>query len=376
MKRIAFVIQDLFSQGAQYATALMVRGFVAKGYHVDLLVGAFHDKLAAEGKTPFETPPETNWIHLKGIKARQNIGALRRYLKTTDAEAVVSMCSTYDAALAFASVGLRRRPRLYRVEHGITFSFDGRKAGVRSRWVNSRFDGVMAVAKGVADELVRLNYVRRDKVSVVFNPVVDAAFEAKQKLPPTHPWLVNKSLPTFVCAGSFTEDKDHFTVMAAFNRLIGRARIIIYGKGPLREKYEEYIRANHLEATVSLPGFTECLPAEVKASDGYVSSSQVESFGIAIAEGLAAGVPVISTDAPCGPREILHGGLYGQLVALHDAEGLAEAVRNVLEGKVRAAADRSWTPYRLERIVERYERATGLAGQTPILWENIVKCEK
>lgn len=368
--KIAFLCQDLVGEGAQYATALMVRGFIAKGYEVDLLLSQYHTERLAKGERPFAIPDAANVIMMPSSKARGNIRMLRYYLKTTDAEAVVAMAMNYESALAIASIGLWRRPKLYTVEHGIRFALDGafgyakkpcwwNRERLRRRLIYSRFDGILAVSAGVKRELKRMYGVKDAKIATVYNAVIDTEFYEKLARPTTHPWLVNKDVPTIVSAGTLSQAKDHLTLIKAVEELnrARHVRVVIFGEGSYRERYETYIKEHHLEDCVSLPGFSMSLPAEVKAADGYVSSSVLESFGIAITEALACGVPVIATDCPCGPREILLDGQYGELVSFGDVAAMKASIEKLLDGKVISATEESWKRFTREAIVGLYEKA-------------------
>lgn len=372
--RISFVIQDLFAQGAQYATALLVRGFIAKGYAVDLVVSKVHTDLLEQGEqTPFDVPERTHWVYLNDRKARNNIHQLRHYLATADSVAVVSMTSTYTDALAIARIGLARCPRLYTVEHGATFGFydDGTKkpslrilslSWIKQRLINWAFDGYFAVSTGVAKEMPRVYGMRPEKISVVYNPVVDDGFIKRLKLSPKHPWLLDKKCPTFVAAGAYQPYKQHMVMLKAMAQVVRQlnVRLIIFGRGPLEAEYLEFIHTHHLEDNVSIAGFTNCLPAEVAASDGFICSTNIESFGIAIVEALAAGVPVVSTDAPCGPREILADGKYGKLVRVGDVEAMSVAIIEMAKKGRHAEPEVSWNRFTVEAIVALYEKAMGL----------------
>lgn len=370
--RIAFVIQDLFGRGAEYATALLVRGFVAKGYDVDLLVSKVHDDKLAEGQVPFEIPATTHVIHLRDRKARNNIGELRQYLKTTDASAVVVMGGGSELAVPLASLGLFHCPRLYLVRHTIDFALNKHlkykdppsafRHFLKAKLRYGRYAGVLCVAERVRQEMIRFGRLNPKRVHTVYNPVIDESFFTKRNQPPTHPWLVKRDLPTFVAAGAFEVEKDHLTILKAL-KVVNEtrpARVIIFGRGSHRPKYEQFIRENGLEDRVSLPGYSNALPAEIAASSGYVSSSVLESFGIAIVEALACGVPVIATDAPCGPREVLDDGKYGAVVPPGDVDALAQAMLEVVGRGRSSAEDESWRRFEISRIVERYERALGL----------------
>lgn len=371
--KIAFIVQDLFGQGAEYCTAMLVRGFIAKGYDVDLLVSKIHNDYHESGRVPFSVPSNTNWIFLRSRHARENVLELRKYLKTTDAVAIVSMNVSYDKALIVAGLGLKKKPRFFTVQHGISFALDKNLQYMPSNdslmvklWHHfyySFFFGVMGVSKRVSDEMTRIYHIPEKKVHTVFNPVYDGEYLQRMMKAPSHPWLIDKKLPTFIVAGSFTDDKSHMTALLAVNELKNQncpVRLIVYGQGPLRSMYAQYIEHNSLNDYVSLPGFTHSLPSEIKHSDGYISSSQVESFGIAIAEGLVCGVPVISTDAPCGPREILDDGAYGQLVHAWDVKGLADAMKNVAKGLIKPAPKEAYERFEVMQIVGLYEKAMGL----------------
>jgi glycosyltransferase involved in cell wall biosynthesis len=86
-----------------------------------------------------------------------------------------------------------------------------------------------------------------------------------------------------------------------------------------------------LQGRVSLPGFKLDPYPWYRSADLFVLSSYREGFGNVIVEALECGVPVVSTDCPSGPAEILNGGLYGKLVPLHDTAALASAMIQSLD---------------------------------------------
>lgn len=373
--KVTFLIQDLFSQGAEYATALMVRGFIAKGYEVDLIVSKVHADWLAEGKKPFDVPKEANVITLYNRKASRNVFELRRYLKTTDSAAIFVMTSTYVDALTLAAIGLITRPKLIAIEHGITFALREdwseksqqkrfSRGGLLMALTKLAFNGWGAVSARIADELTRVFGIKRNKIAVVYNPVTDDAFFKSAAEAPMHPWLIDKKVKTIVTGGSFTDDKNHLLLMEAVRRVneSEKLRLIIFGKGPLREKYEAFIKEHGLEDAVSLPGYTHNLPAEIKASDGYVCSSQIESFAIAPVQAMACGVPVVCCDCPCGPREILDDGKYGRLVKTQNVDEMTAALLALARGEVKSAPREAWERFSLEAVVGYYERAMGLCA--------------
>lgn len=373
--KITFIIQDLFQQGAQYVTALIIRGFIAKGYDVDLIVSKVHQDLLDKGDiAPFEVPAQTNIIVLHDRKASKNIREIRRYLKHTDSKAVISMSSNYTHALALASIGLRKRPKLAYVEHSSLTGID-RNSGkelnappifsrnyIFSRVITSQYDTIMAVSKGTAKGVERMNRLKPETAKVVYNPVIDNIFGEKILSTPKHEWLINKTIPTIVAAAAHSEFKNHFILFKAVELANKKTpvRLILFGKGELTESYKEWIGTHNLSDKILLAGHSANLPSEIKASDAFIISSNQESFSIVLVEALAAGTPVISTNCPYGPPELLKMGKYGTLVPVNDSQALAEAIVAQIQHPKPPAPKEAWEPYTLEKVVEAYEKALGI----------------
>ena len=136
-----------------------------------------------------------------------------------------------------------------------------------------------------------------------------------------------------------------------------KARLVIFGEGGEREFYLNLIKELGIEDSVNLPGFTDNLPAELKSASGFVVSSKVESFSVVLVEALASGVPVVSTNCPYGPAEILHSGQYGILVNNNDLDALADGITFVLSGKGVAPRPEMVSQYTVGAVVDRYEQA-------------------
>lgn len=367
--KIAFVIQDMFARGAQCVTARLIRGFVARGFQVDLIVSKIHsDGVAAGDRTSFEVPPEVNWIYLKGRKARNNVGELRQYLKTTNAKAVVVMCIGYAIAVRLARMGLRKCPTLAYVEHdipGVSVMGEVRKSpakwslkGLYSGWLWAGFDRILVVTKAAIGDFRRMNpWLGIDKVTCVANPVVESDEIGIM------PERSAEACMSFVAAGAFHPNKDHLMLIEAMRSVVDRgvkARLVIYGRGELESTYRQAIRKLGLEGVVEIGGYTTALGEILRKTDVLVSSSLAESFGLTLVEALAAGAQVVATDCPFGPREILDGGRYGMLVPPHDVEAMADALVSVSTQSRRTAAAESWRRYTVARAVDDYCRRLGL----------------
>lgn len=214
-------------------------------------------------------------------------------------------------------------------------------------------DVLVAASQGVADDLKQRLGPRGSRVEVLPNPVLppDAG-----DLPVPHPWLAGP-LPVVLGIGSLNPQKDFATLLRAFARLRAcrPARLVILGEGPLRGDLERQIRQLDIAGDCLLPGFVREPARWLRHANLFCLSSRYEGFGMVVAEALACGCPVVSTDCPSGPGEILAHGRYGQLVPINDPERLAQAMQAALEQprdrerlRHRAAA------YAPARIADRY----------------------
>jgi glycosyltransferase involved in cell wall biosynthesis len=104
----------------------------------------------------------------------------------------------------------------------------------------------------------------------------------------------------------------------------------------------------------------------MRRAAAFVLSSEREGSPNVLTEALAAGTPVVATDCPSGPREILAAGRYGPLVPMHDPLAMRAAICKVLDGPLPAETLReAVADYTLSRAVTAYLQAFGLAQMAP-----------
>jgi glycosyltransferase involved in cell wall biosynthesis len=116
------------------------------------------------------------------------------------------------------------------------------------------------------------------------------------------------------------------------------ARLIVVGEGELRDELERLARELGISAVVRFLGQTSNPYSLMNLADVLVVSSAWEGFSLVIVEALALGLPVVATDCPSGPAEILEQGRYGRLVPVGDPTELAAAVAETLENRHQDAA--------------------------------------
>jgi glycosyltransferase involved in cell wall biosynthesis len=228
-----------------------------------------------------------------------------------------------------------------------------RAARLSFRWA----DRICAVSHGVARDLAEVTGIPERDIRVLYNPTVTPELIAQAQLPSGHPWLDAKDRPVLLGAGNLSPIKDFATLIRAFARVrrAQRARLMILGEGHERPRLEGLARDLGVAADVVLPGFRSNPYAFMARADLFALSSRVEGMPNAIIEALACGCPVVSTDCPSGPAEILENGRYGALVPSGDDAALARAMAASLRTPPdRAALRARAADFSVERAVEAY----------------------
>lgn len=149
----------------------------------------------------------------------------------------------------------------------------------------------------------------------------------------------------FNCRASLTNHRvmavGRYEYQKGFERLIDAWSLIardvddwtlhIVGEGSLRPDLTEQIRKKGLEHSVFLDGASKDIVSEYLNSSIAVFTSRYEGFSLALIEAESAGVPVVSFDSPCGPRDIIRNGEDGFLISNEDIRLLAEKIRLLIQ---------------------------------------------
>ena len=218
---------------------------------------------------------------------------------------------------------------------------------------------VVAVSRGVAENVSAVLGVPAGKITPIWNPTFTPDIARRAEAMPAHPWFGDDGPPVILGAGRLAPQKDFPTLIEAFRRVSAArtCRLIVLGEGRLRPQLEGRVRALGLEDGVSLPGWAENPYAFMSRAALFVLSSRHEGFPGVLIEALACGTPVVSTDAPYGPAEILEHGRWGRLTPVGDASAMAQAIIDSLEGDTvpAEALRRRAQDFSAERAVAAYE---------------------
>ncbi|MFF5025409.1 glycosyltransferase [Streptomyces collinus] len=134
----------------------------------------------------------------------------------------------------------------------------------------------------------------------------------------------------------------------------------IYGAGPEKGPLQQLIEKHGLGAQAALLGVVSPIEPEFAKASVVASASNAESFGMTLVEAMRCGVPVVSTNCPLGPAEIIRDGVDGRLVPVGDRQALSTALADLIADepghrRMGRAARRAAHRYDPERIVDTYE---------------------
>jgi len=139
---------------------------------------------------------------------------------------------------------------------------------------------------------------------------------------------------TVVAAGRLSRTKGFDVLIASWVHVAEQHpdwQLQIWGEGGLRPELTQQITDLGLTSQVQLMGFSNQLQEELAQSSIFVLSSRAEGYPRVILEAMACGVPVVSTDCPSGPREMIESGVDGLLVPTQDAAALGSAINQMIE---------------------------------------------
>jgi glycosyltransferase involved in cell wall biosynthesis len=348
--RLAFLLRDLGEGGAERSALRLVNGLARDGQSVVLLL------FAKKGPLLTAVAPEVEAVDLKG--SFFNLLTRLRSLR------IDFLLPIYTSMRALLAKLVLRLPFHVILSQRNMFTLDRGPLQTRLRFLRCRLLYPMAsacvcISRGVAEEMRNLRLIEPEKIRVIYNPVVTDELSAQMEAPLDHPWFKG-DVTTVLGVGRLGGQKDFATLIRAFGLLAPRypkLRLLILGEGKQRTMLEKILREGGLTDRVSLPGYASNPYPYMKRAALFVMTSRFEGFGNVVAEALACGCPVVSTDCKSGPAEILDNGKYGYLAKTGDVPDVARAMEEALkhpspgeELKKRAAF------FSERRAVEEYER--------------------
>ena len=362
--RVVLMIPTLGPGGAERVMTLLAGGLAARGHEVSLLTlaGADEDFFAVDPRVRRIglglTRDSASMLHALQANAKR-VRALRGVVATIAPDVVLSFITSMNVLALLACA--RLRVRVVVSERVDPQSHRESRAWSWLRTLAYRHADAIVVQTEVAAEWFRARVGARPAVIVLPNPVAAAD---------SHPASVRVSRPFILAAGRLVHQKGFDVLIRAFALVVQKRSdlsLAIAGDGPQARALQELVAELRLGDRVIFLGAVSGLQALMRDADAFVLSSRYEGFPNVLLEALACSLPVVATDCPGGPREILHDGEFGLLVPCEDPAALAGALCRVvsdvsLRVRLSAAAPLATAKYAVERVVARWEELFVAAG--------------
>jgi glycosyltransferase involved in cell wall biosynthesis len=356
-KRITFFLDALHGGGAEKAVVNMLKGLSQRDeYDLDLVLAKL------EGPYLDRVPKQVRIVNLGTGRVITALFPLISYLRQNRPWALIGNMGHVNVIAAVAKELSRVQTKLVLVEQNTLSANQSNLARAKlvpplMKRLYPRADIVAGVSAGVARDLEKSLNFGAWTVRVLHNPIVDTDLFANAKEPIEHPWFGENTPPVFLAVGRLNPQKDFPNLLQAFAlvRKEREARLIILGEGELRPQLEAMTASLGIADDVSLPGFIKNPYAYMSRASCFVLSSQEEGLPTVLIEAMACGCPIVSTDCPSGPDEILADGKYGVLVPIRDAVALAGGMLHTLDNPLskEILVDRA-NDFSIDSAVERY----------------------
>lgn len=339
-------------------TINLARGLADRGHQVDLIV------TKGEGAYADLVPKNVRLIDLKSKIPILSVSAMRKYLAGEKPYSVLGVLNQPNVA---ALVARRLSGSKARIAISIRNTLTEEAKNAKSlrmklmptivKAVAKWADAVVSVSSGAADDFAKLTGIARDRIQVIYNPVVDDSLLEQAKIRPDHSYFADGHAPVVLAAGRLSHQKDYPTLLRAFAevRKTHDARLMILGEGPDRESLTQLATELGIVNDLALPGFVSPPFGHMGHCNVFVLSSLFEGLPGVLIQAMACGAPVVATNCPSGPFEILKNGEYGLLSPVGDVTALAKNISAALDHPKPPPVE-SWERFRLETSVDVYEQ--------------------
>lgn len=296
--------------------------------------GSYEAALAKDVKVHFL---DTGRIPSSTVRMFRAIAPLHQVIQNEQPDLIYSVLDHANTVGLLATRNLPVRPRVVlSIQNTLSAQFAHSKNLVNHLFrmliihLYPQANRIVALSQGVAADLNTLVPQLKNQTEVIYNAGLDE--RVLQGIQEPLPQDLSIERPLVVACGRLTEQKGFPDLLEAFARVrqVIPASLWIVGEGKQRPLLEQKIQRLGLADAVRLLGFQPNPYKYMAAADLFVLSSLYEGFGNVIVEAMACGAPVIATNCPSGPAEIIEDGVNGLLVPPGNVEALAQAILKVL----------------------------------------------
>ncbi|MEY2977559.1 MAG: glycosyltransferase [Prochlorotrichaceae cyanobacterium] len=372
---ITILMRWLRGGGAERICATLANQLAECGYQVDLILfkaegeylETLHEKINVIDLALTSVTARKGWKPPSSLQSLRAIFRLIDYIRTHNPKVILASTHYVNEVAILSKFFVRNPPQVIIAEHTHVSTESKYSEPISARLIPFSIkllypfaNKIVAVSQGVADDLNHHLMFKRN-ISVIYNPVINSQLYEQSEQGIEHPWFQQKDRPVLVASGRFVCQKDFLTLIKAFAKVLERqkAYLILLGDGVEKKKIIALIQSLNLEEYVFLTGFISNPYAYLKQADLFVSSSRWEGLPTTIIEALALQIPVVATDCPSGPAEILKNGEYGYLIPVGDEVALAAAIVLALRSEPKCVPQSWINEFTCDVAIQKYINILG-----------------
>ncbi|WP_169304884.1 glycosyltransferase [Halorhabdus utahensis] len=327
-RHIVLFIPSLTYGGAEQVAVILANAFSRSGIKTSLITATSGDDISDQ------LDDSVKHASLDQSRVLTSIPYFSQYLRKTQPDAVLSFMTHTNVAAILANEMAYQPAKIVVSEHT---TISNRECGRKDQLILSaaarlypRANRVVAVSNGIASELQDDLGLKEELIQTIHNPV-RRPDESDLQSPP-NPWFEDSG-PVLLAVGRHEPQKDFSTLLHAVAKFKSdrvNTKLVLLSEGSETPNLKKLAANLGIEQSVSFEGYVSDPYPYFSAADLFVLSSRWEGFGNVIVEAMMVGTPVVATDCPVGPAEVLSDGEFGKLAPVGDPDGLAHAIRNEL----------------------------------------------
>ncbi len=357
-KKIFFLVPSFRGGGAERIVLNLVNNLDKTKFEVGLIT------ISGEGEYKNLLSKEVEHFNLGKKKARQAIFSLIKLLKKEKPDVVMGAVIQSTIILYLTSFFIPKGIKIMnRLENFYSKTVKGQKFVQKMLFQRAleKSNHIITISNEMEESLRKNIKISKGQIKTIYNPIdlehikKAAQEEVSNDLP--------ESGPIVVSCGRLTEQKGFEYLIKAFQKVKNNysdAQLLILGQGELKDSLQELARSLDIKDSVHFLGFKENPFKYIARADIFVLSSLWEGFGNVLVEAMACGTPIVSTDCPSGPKEILENGENGKLVKTEDVGSLADGIVDLLKDKdlqekYKESGRRRAQDFSVDKIIKEYE---------------------
>lgn len=364
-QKISFVVPQLCTGGVEINFLNLANNLIKKFPHIEIL----YQQEIDSGNYRSQFNEEIKFLKLKKYGGIRLIRELRKYYDESKPSIIVVSMYVVAAYMIVARTFSKHKPKII-INGGNHFtSFIQKSKKFKEKYVFPYFakiifqkaDFFVSQCNAMTDDILYSLKLPNEKIQTIYNPVVSENFDYKKLSRPSHKWFeTHRRYKVLIMAGRLVEQKRVVEFLDIFKDLTEKLdlKLIILGEGPLKNKVINKIDSLKLSDSVNLLPNQKNFLSFIANSDLMVVNSEYEGLNNMIIHALSCGTPVVSTNCPVGPSEILQNGKFGRLVNVSDIHEMKESIILEVNNPITSSENlvKRSLEFTIQKSVKKYEK--------------------